>query len=83
MAHRKTIVRIDVEYDVAAALGKLCEHRGMTQLSMVSRTVKWLGRQDAEIQTEILNESAPSRAAASKLLKKWAAGADGKTKKRG
>jgi hypothetical protein len=79
---RKFIVRIEVDKDVADAIPKAADRLGMTQLSMISRMVKWLGRQDVEIQTEILNESAPS-AVASKLLKRWAAGADGRPKKKG
>jgi hypothetical protein len=70
---RKAVIRIELDKDVATAILKAADRLGMTQLSMTSRLVKWLGRQDAEIQTEILNESAPSRAVASKLLKRWAA----------
>jgi hypothetical protein len=54
---RKFIVRIEVPNDVASALNMVTDKRGMTQLSLVSRLVKWIGQQDAETQVEILNGS--------------------------
>ncbi len=53
---RKVIVRVELDQDVADAVEKLTDRRGMTQISMISRLVKWVGRQSADIQTEILNE---------------------------
>ena len=79
---RKVIVRVEVDQSVADAIEKATDRRGMTQISMISRLVKWVGRQDADIQAEILNESASPRAVASKLLKKLAAGTDGRPKKK-
>jgi hypothetical protein len=74
MGLRKFIVRIEIEHEVAAALGKLCNQRG----SLISRAVKWLGRQDAEIQTDHADG-----AVASTMLKKLVDSADGRLKKKG
>jgi hypothetical protein len=72
-----------VDQTIADALEKATDKRGMTQISMMSRMVKWLASQDAEIQIKILNESAPTRAVTSAILKKLADGADGRPKKKG
>jgi hypothetical protein len=80
MAFRKFIVRIEVEHEVAESLDKICGERGMTQLSLISRAVKWLGHQDAQTQIEIFGISAETsdQAIAKKLLKRMASLPDGK-----
>jgi hypothetical protein len=78
----KSIIRIIVNSADESRLKALCEKRGMTQISLVSRIVKWLGRQDAEVQGGILNDQ-PGGALESKVLKRLAARADGRPKKKG
>jgi len=72
---RKAIIRIFVENNDAIRLKSISEKRGMTQLSLVSRMVKWLANQDAEIQSDVLttvpNDWSPAKSA--KLLKRLAA----------
>jgi hypothetical protein len=75
----KAIVRLDGDPRIEAELERIKRRRGMTQLSMMSRLVKWLARQDADTQRLILNGDG-SEAAAPKLLKRWAAHANGSTK---
>lgn len=52
---RKMIIRIEIAHSDAKALQDVCEKRGMTQISLVSRMVKWLARQESEVQVDILN----------------------------
>jgi len=73
-ANRKFIIRADVDPAVEAALDRITEQRGMTQVSLVSRAVKWLAHQDAETQIEILNPppDASPKSQSKKLLKRLA-----------
>jgi hypothetical protein len=52
---RKMIIRIEIDHHDADALKDVCDKRGMTQISLVSRMVKWLARQESEVQVDILN----------------------------
>jgi hypothetical protein len=71
--NRKTIIRIEIDPDDADSLKELCDKRGMTQISLVSRMVKWLGHQDSEVQSDILNAGqSPTKAGHVKLLKRLA-----------
>jgi hypothetical protein len=51
----RSIVRVVVESDVSAALQGICEKRGMTQISVLSRLVRWSIKQEATIQNEMLD----------------------------
>jgi hypothetical protein len=68
----KVIVRIQLERDTMKALEEIIERRGMTQISAMSRLVKWMGRQDADIQRAILTDGGVNHAAASKILNQLA-----------
>jgi hypothetical protein len=67
MASGKSIIRISLSAEEIRALEKLCEKRGMTQISLVSRMVGWLACQDYEIQSDILTSG--SKNASKKTLK--------------
>jgi hypothetical protein len=51
----RSIVRVIVESDVSVTLGAICEKRGMTQVSVLSRLVRWCVKQEETIQNEVLN----------------------------
>ena len=57
-SYRKTIIRIAIDHADEASLKAVCQKRGMTQISLVSRMVKWLAHQDSEVQSDILNTEA-------------------------
>ena len=67
MASGKSIIRISLSEGDARELEKLCEKRGMTQISLVSRMVEWLARQDNDIQSDILTSGSGN--ASKKTLK--------------
>jgi hypothetical protein len=73
---RKMIIRIELDHSDADALKDVCDRRGMTQISLVSRMVKWLARQDSEVQVDILNTDPEdwSKDKNLKLLKRLASG---------
>ena len=73
---RQYIVRTDIGDDDRQKFELICQKRGMTQVSAISRMVIWLAHQDEVIQTEILNTptDASSKALRVKLLKHIAAG---------
>jgi hypothetical protein len=70
--YRKTIIRIAIDPADETSLKEICDKRGMTQISLVSRMVKWLARQDSEVQSDILNSEAEnwSKPKMLKLLKR-------------
>jgi hypothetical protein len=53
--NKKTIIRLALGPKEMRKLDDVCEKRGMTQISAVSRMVMWLARQDHDIQTDILS----------------------------
>ena len=73
-SYRKTIIRIAIDHADEASLKAVCQKRGMTQISLVSRMVKWLAHQDSEVQSDILNTEPENWSApkTTKLLKKLA-----------
>jgi hypothetical protein len=75
MASGRSIIRISLDTADVRALEDLCEKRGMTQISLVSRMVVWLAQQEYDIQTDILTigVNTPSKAKSVKLLKRIAA----------
>jgi hypothetical protein len=51
---KRAIIRLQLDIAAKEQLDKLCEKRGMTQISVLSRLVKWFGRQDEVIQASVL-----------------------------
>jgi hypothetical protein len=72
--YRKTIIRIAIDPADENSLKEICDKRGMTQISLVSRMVKWLAQQDSEVQSDILNNEAENwtKPKTVKLLKRMA-----------
>ncbi len=74
MASGKSIIRISLSAEDIRALEKLCEKRGMTQISLVSRMVEWLARQDYDTQSDILTSGSEDASKKTlKLLRRMAA----------
>jgi hypothetical protein len=48
------IVRLQLDLEAKAKLDELCEKRGMTQIAVLSRVVKWFGKQDEVLQAKVL-----------------------------
>jgi hypothetical protein len=44
-----------VEAEVSASLQAICKKRGMTQLAVLSRLVRWVAKQEDKIQHEVLH----------------------------
>jgi hypothetical protein len=51
----KSIVRVVVGPGVSASFQAICKKRGMTQISLVCRLIRWCAKQEETIQAEILN----------------------------
>jgi hypothetical protein len=52
---KRAIIRLQLDIAAKQQLDKLCAVRGMTQIAVLSRLVKWFGRQDEVIQASVLN----------------------------
>jgi hypothetical protein len=55
MAAKRAVIRLEMELSVKQALDDLCERRGMTQISVMSRLVHWLVRQDEIVQASVMS----------------------------
>jgi hypothetical protein len=55
MAAKRAVIRLEMELSVKQALDDLCERRGMTQISVVSRLVHWMLRQDEVVQASVMS----------------------------
>jgi len=55
MTSRRATMRIQLDSATKNELDELCEHRGMTQIAVMSRLVDWFVRQDDLIKTSILS----------------------------
>ena len=53
MDHR-AVIRLEMEVATKQRLDRVIELRGMTQIAVVSRMVKWLARQDEVVQASVL-----------------------------
>lgn len=53
MDHR-AVIRLEMEVAAKQRLDRVIELRGMTQIAVVSRLVKWLARQDEVVQASVL-----------------------------
>jgi len=51
---KRAIIRIQFDLDAKKALDELCERRGMTQIAVTSRLMKWFVLQDEAIQSAVL-----------------------------
>jgi hypothetical protein len=54
MAGIRPIIRIELDSRAKSALDKICDHRGMTQVAVMSRLVQWFVRQDKTVQTTVI-----------------------------
>jgi hypothetical protein len=53
-AAKRAVVRLQLDLEAKRCLDELCEKRGMTQIAVLSRLVKWFGRQDEVVQASVL-----------------------------
>jgi hypothetical protein len=67
MATDRSIMRVQLDNAEKNELETLCKKRGMTQIAVMSRLVRWFVRQDPVIQTHVL--STLSDAASAQLAK--------------
>jgi len=51
---KRAIIRLQLDLPAKTQLDKLCDKRGMTQIAILSRLVKWFGTQDEVIQASVL-----------------------------
>lgn len=51
---KRAIIRIQFDLEAKEALDDLCERRGMTQIAVTSRLMKWFVLQDEAIQSAVL-----------------------------
>ncbi|MGD0464015.1 MAG: hypothetical protein ABSB74_16155 [Tepidisphaeraceae bacterium] len=54
MADKRSIMRIQLDAAAKEEVDKICSHRGMTQIAVMSRLVGWFIRQDDVIQTAVM-----------------------------
>ncbi len=55
MSAKRAVIRLQLDVAAKQALDKLCERRGMTQIAVLSRMVKWFVAQDEVVQASVLN----------------------------
>jgi hypothetical protein len=51
---KRAVIRLQLDVAAKQQLDKLCAKRGMTQIAVLSRLVKWFGRQDEVVQASVL-----------------------------
>jgi len=78
MDSKRPIIRLQVDIRAKEALDALCELRGMTQVAVASRLLKWFVAQDEVVQGTILGLLSDSAVASlgELLLKRIAAAAE-------
>jgi hypothetical protein len=52
----RAVVRVQMESGVKASLDKLCKDKGMAQVTVMSRLVKWFIGQNPVLQASILGQ---------------------------
>jgi hypothetical protein len=52
---KRAIIRLELDVATKKALDELTEQRGMTQIAVLSRLVKWFAAQDEIVQASVLN----------------------------
>ena len=56
MGSKRAVFRIQLDLHAKRAIDELCEQRGMTQIAVMSRLVKWFVQQDGAIQSAVLGQ---------------------------
>ena len=81
MSAKRAIIRLQLEASAKQGLDDLCERRGMTQIAVMSRLVRWLVAQDEVVQASVLGLLSQETLGdlSQALLKRLAAGAGGTT----
>ncbi len=51
---KRAITRLQLDSVAKVQLDRLCDARGMTQIAVLSRLVRWFGKQDEVLQASIL-----------------------------
>jgi hypothetical protein len=54
---KRVILRAELSPQAKHGLERVCDQRGMTQVSVMSRLVLWFSKQDPAIQKAVLGES--------------------------
>jgi hypothetical protein len=54
MSAKRAVIRLQLDVSAKQALDKLCERRGMTQIAVLSRLVRWFADQDEVVQASVL-----------------------------
>ena len=54
MAKKSVIFRLQLDPEAKRFLDRLCQSRGMTQIALLSRLVRWFGKQDEVVQASVL-----------------------------
>jgi len=54
MKSKRAILRIQLNLEAKEGLERICEQRGMTQISVMSRLMEWFVQQDEVIQLSVL-----------------------------
>ena len=52
---KRAVIRLQLDLAAKQALDVLTERRGMTQIAVLSRLVKWFANQDEIVQASVLN----------------------------
>jgi hypothetical protein len=52
---KRAVIRLQLDLVAKQQLDKLCDKRGMTQIAVLSRLVKWFGAQGEVVQASVLN----------------------------
>ena len=54
MSAKRAVIRLQLDIAAKQGLDKLCEKRGMTQIAVLSRLVRWFVNQDEVVQASVL-----------------------------
>lgn len=52
--HHRAVIRLEMDVTAKDRLDQLVEQRGMTQIAVLSRLVRWFARQDEVVQASVL-----------------------------
>ena len=80
---QRAVIRLELETLSKRQLDELAEKRGMTQIAILSRLVKWFSRQDEVVQASILGLLSEEMLGDLNQLLHKRLGAAGKTTKKG
>ena len=77
---KRAVIRLQLDIDAKRKLDDLCDKRGMTQISVLSRLVKWFGGQDDVVQASVLQLLGPELLGdlSSKLLERLSSNGAGR-----